>query len=348
MKGIMMFLVILYHSEVYYGSGHTWSWVFEPFFLSGFFFISGYLFTSNIRVVVLKTKLKQVFRTIILPYFVFVTLLGFPKIIVGSINAQQYWIDVIMLRASWFVIAIAVMQIIYAVLLSCKPLISYLIVFTIVVFLTGYVFVVLYRNPPCWLVENPWLHSDVLPNRLPACLNLALVQSPFFALGILFRHYEGMVSKYIIGGGKSLLISVLLYLIVYVWIDHTYIGSSMCVVMNTYNNIILIFLIGIIGIWALICISHKIQNVKFVNYIGKYSLLFYFLNGGVLTVVSYVIKKHNFLNPENYVCQIIVALIATLLMFPCIWLIDKYIPILAGNKESFNKFSQKLGLNIRW
>ena len=141
---------------------------------------------------------------------------------------------------------------------------------------------------------------------------------------------------------------MILYLVVYVWIDHKYIGSAMCVSMNTYNNIILIFLIGIIGIWSLICVSHKIQSVKFVNYIGRHSLIFYFLNGGILTVVSYVIKKLNFLNPENYICQVIVALIATSLIFPCIWFIKKYMPILTGDKESFNKFSQKLGLNIRW
>lgn len=36
MKGVLMFLVILYHSEVYYGPGHTWSWVFEPFFYQVF------------------------------------------------------------------------------------------------------------------------------------------------------------------------------------------------------------------------------------------------------------------------------------------------------------------------
>ena len=198
-----MFLVILYHTEVYYGSGHTWSWVFQPFFLSGFFFISGYLFTSNIQNVNFKSKFKQVFRTIILPYFIFVIILGIPKIIMDGIDVQQYWIDVIMLRASWFVISIAVMQLIYSALLNCRPSIVNLILSTILMFCIGYAFVVLYRNPPCWLTGNPWIYSKVLPNRLPACLNLALVQCPFFALGILFRHYEGVVSKYVVGGGAS-------------------------------------------------------------------------------------------------------------------------------------------------
>lgn len=36
----------------------------------------------------------------------------------------------------------------------------------------------------------------------------------------------------------------------------------MCVAMDQYNNILLIFLIGLIGIWALMCISNRIQNGK--------------------------------------------------------------------------------------
>lgn len=35
-RGVLMFLVFVYHSEVYYGDGHSWSWIFTPFFLTGF------------------------------------------------------------------------------------------------------------------------------------------------------------------------------------------------------------------------------------------------------------------------------------------------------------------------
>lgn len=63
-KGLLMILVYVYHSEVIIGSQHSFSWWFAPFFLTGFFFLSGYLYTSNIRLVNFKEKLKQVFRTI--------------------------------------------------------------------------------------------------------------------------------------------------------------------------------------------------------------------------------------------------------------------------------------------
>lgn len=347
MRGTMMFLVVLYHSEVYYGPGHSWSWVFEPFFLSGFFFISGFLFTKDINQINLTTKLKQIFRSIIFPYFVFVTVMAVPKVILGHSNIQQIFIDIIMLRASWFVIAIAVMQIIYSLILIIKPTVKNLIISTGVIFILGYSLVVIYRDIPDWLLKNPWLQSKDLPNRLPACVNLAFVQSPFFALGILFRCYRNKISEKIINN-KFFIISILLYIVVYIYIDHNYIGSSMCVVVNQYNNILFIFLIGVIGIWGLMCLSFKIKVCKPINYIGRNSILFYFLNGAMLTILPPLMNKITFMDSYNYLCQFIVAVIATITMFPCVWFINKYLPILNGNKDSFNKMSKIFGLKIVW
>ena len=128
-----------------------------------------------------------------------------------------------------------------------------------------------------------------------------------------------------------MIISILLYVVLYMWIDHSYIGSSMCVAIDTYNNILLIFLIGIVGIWAMMCISHQVSYWKPVNYIGRYSLLFYFLNGGVLTIVSPLMKKLSFLDPNLYFNQFLVAVISTAVMFPMVWFINKYLPIITGN-----------------
>ena len=148
--------------------------------------------------------------------------------------------------------------------------------------------------------------------------------------------------------GGNLIISTILYVVLYLWIDHSYIGSSMCVATDSYNNILLIFLIGIIGIWMVMCISHKIGCWKPINYIGKYSLLFYFLNGGVLTLVSPLMRKLPFLDSNCFFNKFLVAVIATLLMLPMVWFINKYLSIITGNKESFNRISKRLGLNINW
>lgn len=215
-------------------------------------------------------------------------------------------------------------------------------------FLLGYALVVIYRDLPDWFVENPWLQSKDLPNKLSAYANLAFVQSPFFALGILFRHFENRIPKYLIENKKYLIMTLLLYIVMYIYIDYSYIGSSMSISTNHYNNILFIFFIGLLGIWALMCISFRVQNWKPINYIERYSILFYFLNGGVLTFVSPLMKKFAFLNPDNYFNQFLVAVIATAIMFSCVWFINKYLPILSGSKDGFNKLSKKIGLKIHW
>lgn len=46
------------------------------------------------------------------------------------------------------------------------------------------------------------------------------------------------------------------------------------------------------------------------------------------------------MNPDNYFNQFLVAVIATVVMFPCVRFINKYLPLLSGNKDSFNKLSK--------
>lgn len=348
MRGLMMFLVVLYHSEVYYFNSHTWSWVFEPFFLTGFFFISGYLFTRDFASVTLSGKIKQVVRAILVPYFIFTVGLALPKIVMGRADNTQLIIDIITLRASWFVIAIGVMQILFAVTLMLKRSEVSLVVATLAMFGIGYASVLIYRENPSWLIDNPWLNSDELPKRFPLCLNLALVQTPFFLLGILFRKYEPKLPTYLVGGRNMFVAATLLYAILYLWIDNAYIGSRMCVVVHSYNNILLVYLYAVIAIWALMCFSKMCNTCKPLNYLGKYSILFYFLNAAALTLVSAIVKKVPFMDPSNYINQIVVAVLATALMFPCVGFINKYLPIMSGNKDSFNKLSKKIGLKINW
>ena len=137
-KGLLMILVYVYHSEVIIGSQHSFSWWFAPFFLTGFFFLSGYLYTSNIRLVNFKEKLKQVFRTILVPYVIFMVFMLGPQIMLLDIDAEQQIIDVLMFRASWFVVVIGVLQIIYTCLIRIKADLLFVSLATIILFGLGY------------------------------------------------------------------------------------------------------------------------------------------------------------------------------------------------------------------
>lgn len=340
-----MFMVILYHSEVYFGSGHSWSWIFQPVFLTGFFFISGYFFTNDISNVNLSDKFKQTVRSVIVPYLVFMSAFLLQKCLAGSTDVVQGIVDLIVFRASWFVIAIGGLQLSYALALKICPTLKSLMISTFIMFLAGYAMVLMYRDCPDWILDNPWLNSKELPSRLPFCLNIFCVQSPFFMLGILYRKYEFFLEKYIVRG---VAIGSLLYVMFYMWIDHGYIGSSMCVVIDEYNNILLMYSYAVIGIFTMVGISKYIQCIKPVNYIGKCSILFYFMNGMALTFVSRIIAHIPNIDNSCYWGQIAVAFIATGLMFPLAWFIGRYMPLLKGDKVSFNRLSKKIGLDVKW
>ncbi len=280
-RGMLMFMVFVYHSEVYYGDGHSWSWTFAPFFLTGFFFISGYLFCKDIKTVSLVKKCKSVVKGILIPYLFFTVLFILPKVWFYKADINQLAIDVVMFRASWFVIVIGLFQLVYALVLYKNPSRIKLLVATAIMFAIGYWSVFFYEELPLWISNSVWLQSPKLPNRFPFCLNIALVMCPFFYLGIVYRQIEDRI-KISFGGLVAMIVVYTIAMIV----DREYVGSNITVVTHRYLNLPLVFLYGLLGTMVVIEISKRIYKFKFVNYIGKHSILFYFLNGVTLQFTS--------------------------------------------------------------
>ena len=326
-RGISMFLVFLYHSEVYYSDHHSWSWLFEPVFLTGFFFLSGYLFTSDIRKVDFSRKFKQVLRAILIPYFIFMFLFFLPKLIFLKQEALQNLYDIFTLRASWFVVTIAGLQLIYALLLYIRPTVKMLIIATVIMAFAGYGVLQITRE------------------RLPFCLSNILNAVPYFCLGILYRRYETSFAKW--ASVKYLVFFALIFFGAVI-IDHIYLQSEMCMAVNIYRNQLLEFCYAVLGITTLVLFCKIVPAWRLVNYIGANSLTFYFLNGLSLRTVILFAHKLTLLEGGGYAGVFIVAVCACLITFPMVWGINKYLPFVTGKKESFNTLSRKLHWDINW
>lgn len=242
-------------------------------------------------------------------------------------------VDIVMFRASWFVVVIGVLQFIYALALYRKPSNTKLFVVTLLLFSLGYLGVIFYRDLPVFISGSMWLQSPTLPNRFPFCLNIALVMCPFFWGGILYRQYEDRIRSLSI---KSTLILVFIYFLA-IWIDRLYLGSEITVVMNEYNNLILVFVYGLVGIAMIIGISKKIKKIPPINYIGKNSLLFYFFNGLLLQATCKITILANIYNNGGYWGIIVVAFVACTLAFPISMIINRYFPFLIGKKGVYKK-----------
>ena len=331
-RGVLMFLVFVYHSEVYYGDGHTWSWTFAPFFLTGFFFISGYLFCKDINAVSLVKKYKSIVKGILIPYLFFTVLFILPKVLFYKADVNQLAIDVVMFRASWFVVVIGIYQLVYAIVLHKNPSNIKLLIVTTLMFAIGYLSVFFYEDLPLWISNSAWLQSPMLPNRFPFCLNIALVMCPFFYLGIVYRQIEGRI-KISFGG----LVAIIAAYIIVMIVDKQYIGSNITVATHEYVNLPLAFLYGLLGTMVVIEISKRIYKFKFISYIGKHSILFYFLNAAALQFVSKIaniITNNACINRGGYQNVILVAAIACAMTFPVVWFISRYIPFLEGRKRN--------------
>lgn len=342
-RGLMMFLVFVYHSEVYYGDKHTGSWFFSPFFLTGFVFVSGYLFCSDISQVSLRQKCLQVIRSIAVPYLCFMFLFFIPKALFVLHDAKQQLIDILLFRASWFVIVIGVLQILFALILQ-KVSIKRLIGFTVIFFVVGYLTVVWYRTRPDFIFKNMWLESIQLPGRMPFCINIALALSPFFTLGILYRKYEHLVNIPI--SWNALTGTVLLYVVLWGF-DHRYIHSSALFAVNDFNNILLIYLFAVIGIVCVIIATKLIQKISIINYIGKHSLLFYYFNGMALTLLVKANDCLHVFTILGYFEIFVFAVLACLICFPISYCINRWLPLFVGSKSAYNKLSSFLGLKIK-
>ena len=344
-----MVLVFIYHSESYSHNGHSYSWIFSPFFLTGFFFVSGYLFTNDITAVSISKKIKQVFRALIIPYLLFELIMLPIKVFTGRSDASQLVWDIILFRNHWFVIVIGVMQLLYAVVLSKFRTQKSLLFSSIIFFIIGLLLCSVYSDTFPYIDavhNNRLLFSSELPNRMPFCLNMALLYCPFFAIGIFSRQHEHLF--YLISGKKYLLPSIISYIVLYCIVDHLFIGSHWCGATSTYHNLSLMMIYAILGIWMLSCISCAVQRIKPINYIGQYSILFAFMNGGSLTVAYALLHIIDLAHPVNYWGQLAVALFSLSIVYLATLFINRFLPILRGDKESFNRLSQKLGGGIKW
>ena len=116
LRGGCMLAILLDHTEIYYtGTNIIPYTLYVPNALCVFFFLSGYLFFKP-QGFSLCAKLVSITRGIILPYFIFTSLIAVPKALVHdhftSLASLTY--DIVSGQASWFVAALAVAEVLFA------------------------------------------------------------------------------------------------------------------------------------------------------------------------------------------------------------------------------------------
>ena len=85
-----------------------------------------------------------------------------------------------------------------------------------------------------------------------------------------------------------------------------------------------------------------VKHLNLICYIGANSLLFYYLNGGVIKFWRFLYEKlASYIPINNVVGFVVVFLSVTTTLFLIVYLVKKYCPILVGDKKAFNHYFPK-------
>lgn len=108
---------ILYdHTEIYYANENIIPYeMYVINALTAFFFISGFLFWKG-KPFQIKNKMTSIFRSLVIPYFIFTTAMAVPKAMVHGENIEITNIikQILSGNASWFIAALIIAELFFA------------------------------------------------------------------------------------------------------------------------------------------------------------------------------------------------------------------------------------------
>lgn len=298
-------LILVFHTEVYYKEYDvTPYYIYVTNAIILFYFISGYLFYRP-ESFNLKKKLNAITRSLLFPYFIFTSLIAVPKLLVRqeAINLQEIVINIITGRASWFIAALIVGELFFALLLTkTRGKITWLLTDAIACLIIYYV--ILFNQ------HNYWQWQD------------ALLAVTFLSAGYIYHQYDNHFNT--INKPLYSLIFLLILIIIKVYEYHVDLPMRNIAIEN-----VPLFLADCI-VWLMLVISiiRYIPRCKMIEWTGRHCIIYYFLCGGCPLIISIFFNKIG-LPYNNYLYRYLLALIAVYLLATTLtYLIYKYIPFI--------------------
>lgn len=326
-RGISIYLIILFHSEVYYPlSNSSYSQLFGYFRLPFFFFLSGYLFTSDYKKFSIRKKFSQVACRLVWTYFVFTSIILIPKSLANGTDLYHGICDILLGKASWFIVTLGGVYVMWAFVVRYSKSLSVYFLFTIISIFASY-----FVKCNCTL-------------PLPYFFDCMLTGNFFVGLGLFYRIFEKKI-LFIIRPSWIILIiySLLFFLLTYM--DRLYLGTAVNIFYGDHNNFFLTVTYGVLGIIMMVVFVKTVPAPHWICYIGVNSLVFYYINGGVLRILSAFsdytgITSWLAVNAANvaYACVIMMSFCACIIIFLISEFVNKFVPILTGDRKIMKKF----------
>lgn len=313
LRGACLLAILWFHTEMYYAGTDITPYAFYVGdVLATFFFLSGYV-SYREEVVDVRQMLYGVFRWLLVPYFVFTSLIALPKAIVH--NAYEGVVpllaNILSGHASWFVSSLIVARLMFIAVSYLSRSSSWALLLTALLALLLSSFV---GNS---LSESYYMYDFW-------CVNEALLGYFFMVAGWFFRRYEPLLGRHF----RS--VTTLLYITLLVVMSKIAIVSTDAEVvfgLIRVSNYPLFVFDLLVSILFLVSIAMRLPSVRPLTWVGKRSLVYYFFCGGCPLLVGKALRAVGF-GYEHYL-QIplafaIVVTFATVL----VWLVYRFTPIM--------------------
>lgn len=312
-KAICMISVYLLHVESYVGMVwiKSYGYLLQPFYVNAFFFVSGYLFfrkwIGDDRVDEFSwgkyaDTVKNLFFRIVVPTIVFASIFYIPKGIFnsGKMDFGSYFYDVWGGVSFWFTSALIVAQLVLLVLLFTKQKsVWFYLVISVGIFCFAYYLARVDITP------FPWYYKSGLAATL------------FMTLGGVYQKYESMIDGRIGRVGWWIVALVYFNLMIWDFNQHSFSFALMSVKFNMMGMVVVL-----LGIGFIVGLCKVIKGVRWLEYIGKNSILFYFCSGIVPASLSTLFVKFVEL---NYCWVVVIACLSLLVAYIISLIVNRYL-----------------------
>ena len=309
LRGISMIAIFVFHTEAYYEEYDvTPYYVYTTNAIILFYFISGFLFFSN-KGFKLKKKIKSIVKGLLIPYFVFTSLMTFPKVFVrhDSFNWQESVLQILCGRASWFIAALIIAEVLFSVmLLISRGKHQWLSTAAVGCLITYYLIP--------FNQHNYWQWQDAL---------LAFV---FLYSGYVFHQFQQRFHT--INKPLYSLLFILVLIIIKIYELHIDLPMRNIAI----ENVPLFLADSIVWLLFVVSIIKYIPHVRMIEWTGRHCIIYYFFCGGCPLIISTLLNRIG-LAYDGYFYRFLIALLLSYTLATVLTAgVYKYVPFILGKK----------------
>lgn len=319
LRGLCMLAILVDHTETYYSGNCIIDYsLYVVNALVVFFFISGYLMfrkTTNGEIVEfsLRHKANSILRTLVVPYFIFTSIIYIPKVLVHDVtfSTVNMITDILYGQASWFIAALCVAELIFSVVIHVSKGKELWLLATGV---TGFI-------ASIFLAQEGKAYIWQLDNAMQALL--------FLCAGYLYHKHEHQL--YMLN--KPIVNLILLAALVAIKLYEQANDIQLIVWHINIDNYVVFLLDLSVCTLLMVQIFKHLPMIRLLSWTGKHSLVYYFLCGGVPLLVSKIFNKAGMMYNGNYLYVVLAFILVYLCATAITYIVYRYMPFLVGRNN---------------